>query len=90
MGNAPLPKFRKLYGKIAGGLNVGTYSVTINSSYDVHSFSAQKRVVLTTHSALGGKSNFLGIIACIIGSTSIIGSFIFFSNHTLKKKKVSN
>ena len=83
MGNAPLPKFRKLYGKIAGGLNVGTYSVTINSSYDVHSFSAQKRVVLTTHSALGGKSNFLGIIACIIGSTSIIGYYILYESNKI-------
>jgi len=77
MNSAALPEFRKLWGKI-NGLSVGKYKLIISSNYHVWDFSGEKYVILSTHSSLGGKSDFLGIIACVIGSTAVIGSFLFF------------
>ena len=86
MSIAALPEFRKLWGTI-DGLSVGKYRFSITSYYDVSDFSGHKYVILTTSSALGGKSSFLGIIACVIGATSIVGSAVFFFAHYIEMKR---
>lgn len=38
MRTAGLPNFRKLWGKIDGGLKAGQYQVTITNTYNVSEF----------------------------------------------------
>lgn len=61
MRTAGMPNFRKLWGRIHAGLDVGTYTLTIANSYDVSAFDGKKRFVLSTTNAFGGKNTFLGI-----------------------------
>jgi hypothetical protein len=79
-----------LWGKI-DGLDKGTYRMNITSNFDVAEFAGEKHVVLTTHSALGGKMDFLGILSIIIGSTSILGGPLFLlEDFYMKKQKARN
>ncbi|KAF4533273.1 hypothetical protein B566_EDAN010508 [Ephemera danica] len=68
MRTAALPTFRKLYRRVdhnaqgfAGGLVKGSYTLTVNYTYQVHKFEGTKRMILSTTSLLGGKNPFLGI-----------------------------
>ena len=89
MSTAGLPTFKKLWGKIEHDMPKGTYSVAIQSNYDVSDFSGHKSFIITTTSNLGGKMSFLGIICLVVGSVSVIGgggiiALIFY----LKKKGI--
>jgi hypothetical protein len=83
---AATPTFRKLWGKI-DGLDKGAYRMFIASNYDVDKFAGKKSIILTTSSPLGGKMDYLGILAVVIGSTSIIGSGLFFFEEILRARR---
>jgi len=52
MRTAGLPNFRKLWGRIEGGLKPGKYSVEINNQFEVAPFQGKKYFVLSTTNAL--------------------------------------
>jgi LEM3 (ligand-effect modulator 3) family / CDC50 family len=77
MRTSGLPNFRKLWGHIDEALDVGTYTVTINSYYDISSFSGKKFVVISTANALGGDNTFLGIAYIVVGGITLILALAF-------------
>ncbi|KAG0566347.1 hypothetical protein KC19_7G057000 [Ceratodon purpureus] len=61
MRTAPMPRFRKLYGRIEHNLHAGqVINVSIANVYNTYSYKGSKRLVLSTTSFLGGKNPFLG------------------------------
>ena len=47
MRTSALPTFRKLYGKLEGGLKKGSYVVRIKNNYNVNNFGGKKSIELT-------------------------------------------
>ena len=78
MRTAGLPQFRKLYGVLKDGLAKGEYTLKIQNSYDVSSFSGSKAFVLSTTNILGGKNYFLSIAYIVVGVLCLILALIFF------------
>ncbi|CAG9320874.1 unnamed protein product [Blepharisma stoltei] len=81
-----LPNFRKLWGRIEDDLTVGTYTVQINSTYDVSDFDGKKYVVISTANALGGRNDFLGIAYIVVGGITILLAIAFFVRGYFFKK----
>jgi hypothetical protein len=57
---APLPTFRKFYGRIEEDLDEGDYIIVIQNNYDVSEWDGEKHFVLTTTNPFGGNNEFLG------------------------------
>ena len=77
MRTAGLPEFRKLWGRIEGGLPAGKYKVEIDNQFEVSPFQGKKHFVLATSNVLGGKNYFLAISYIIVGGLSMFFAFIF-------------
>ena len=86
MRTSGLPNFRKLWGKIEGGLTKGSYTVKIVSNYPVEAFSGEKFVVISTANALGGDNSFLGIAYIVVGGITLILALAFVIRGYLFKK----
>jgi len=78
MRTAGLPQFRKLYGVLKDGLAAGKYTLQINNSYDVASFSGSKALVFSTTNVLGGRNYFLSIAYIVVGVLCLVLALIFF------------
>jgi len=78
MRTAGLPNFRKLWGVIKNGLEAGTYTVTIDNTYVVDTFSGSKTFVLSTTNILGGQNYFLAIAYIVVGCLCMVLALIFF------------
>jgi len=90
MRPAGLPNFRKLWGRINNDLAAGTYTLSVNNTYDVSAFSGQKFFVLSTVNAFGGKNAFLGISYIVVGSICILMAILFligYKIHNSQKKQ---
>jgi hypothetical protein len=75
MRTAPLPTFRKLWGRIEEDVYKGNYSVTIQNSFDVSEWNGEKHFVVSTAYQLGGRSTALpwtliagGILAFVLAA----------------------
>jgi len=67
MRAAGLPDFRKLWGRIEGGLKKGKYELHIDNQYWVKPFKGQKSFVLATTNFLGGKNYMLANLHFAVG-----------------------
>lgn len=91
MRTAPLPRFRKLYGRIETDLLPGdTLRLKIANRYNSYRYKGSKTIVLTTNSWLGGKNEFLGIAFLVAGLTSFVFAGLFFALDRLHPRKVGD
>lgn len=86
MRTAGLPTFRKLYGRIPGGLKKGVYTLQINNQYTVAPYEGKKYFVLSTTNSLGGINTTSGIIYIAIGILSVLLSLFFLVEGFLLNK----
>ncbi|CEF70948.1 Protein of unknown function DUF284, transmembrane eukaryotic family-containing protein [Strongyloides ratti] len=89
MKSAALPQFRKNYRSLVqkdeifkNGLPAGLYQLDIKYSYNVESYNATKRFIITTNGLLPSKNNFLykayaTITGFLFGSAIILGILEF-------------
>ena len=87
MRPAGLPNFRKLWGRIREDLDEGDYVIHIENKYDVSDFKGEKKFVLSTVNAFGGKNNFLGLSYIIVGGICLILAVIFLIGYNFHQKK---
>ena len=87
MRPAGLPNFRKLWGRIREDLDEGDYVIHIKNNYDVSDFKGEKKFVLSTVNAFGGKNNFLGLSYIIVGGICLILAVIFLIGYNFHQKK---
>ena len=87
MRPAGLPNFRKLWGRIREDLDEGDYVILIENKYDVSDFKGEKKFVLSTVNAFGGKNNFLGLSYIIVGGICLILAVIFLIGYNFHQKK---
>lgn len=89
MRTAGLPNFRKLWGRIDGGLEPGSYELWIDNNYQVEPFQGAKSFVLSTTNALGGKNYFLAVCYITVGTLCLLFAFVFCVAY-MKKRNNSN
>ena len=78
MRTAPLPKFRKLYGRIHQNFKKGdTLNFNINANFEVGSFDGEKALIITNSGLLGSKNPALGIAFIVIGCLSLVLAAVF-------------
>ena len=87
MRPAGLPNFRKLWGRIREDLEVGNYLLEIKNNYQVSDFNGEKKFVISTVNAFGGKNNFLGLSYVIVGGICLILAVIFVIGYNFHQKK---
>uniref|UniRef100_A0A0K0ENE6 Cell cycle control protein 50A n=1 Tax=Strongyloides stercoralis TaxID=6248 RepID=A0A0K0ENE6_STRER len=94
MKSAALPKFRKNYRSLIqkdkmfkNGLPIGLYQLDINYSYNVESYNATKRFIITTSGLLPSKNNFLYKAYAVI-TGFLFGSAIIFGILDFINKKI--
>ena len=90
MRPAGLPDFRKLWGRIDGGMKKGKYDLVINDNYPTTIFNGSKSVVLSTVNAFGGKNLFLGYSYIVVGGICILMAIGFFIGDKIQKKNKTN
>jgi hypothetical protein len=87
MRPAAFPNFKKIWGKISGGLKKGTYQVEIENNYDVSKFDGvHKTFILSTANFLGGQNYFLAVGYLITGTALWIFGFVFCCAHHFRKQ----
>lgn len=87
---APFENFIKTWGVINQDLEIGSYSVVVDSVWDVQAFGGQKSVKLSQVNSYGGKNVFLASCLLVFGSVSLvfaIGMFFFYFLKIRKRKK---
>lgn len=87
---AGLPTFMKPYGKRPESLPAGTYTVLIDSIFEVISYGATKSIVFSTTSWMGGKNSFLGIAYTVTGSVFIGLALIFLAKHLISPRPLGD
>ena len=83
---ASLPTFRKLWGRIEGGLEKGKYELEIDNQYEVKPYDGKKYFMLSTSNSLGGKNSVSGTLYLIIGVLSLVAATVLFVEWMIKKK----
>jgi len=88
MRTAALPKFRKLYGKIAGPLKKGTVlSFGVQSMFDVRSFGGSKSIIISTISSIGGKNSYVGTAFIVVGALALMLTALFVVKHMTSERR---
>lgn len=89
MRGAALPNFRKLWGKISGGLTAGEYVVSIQNEFVVSTFGGTKSFFLSTNNSLGGKNTFLAIAYIVAGVLCFLIAIGFCLAETKDRRDIS-
>jgi hypothetical protein len=89
MRTAGLPNFRKLWGRIDNGLEMGKYTLEVDNQFQVKPFQGQKSFVLSTTNALGGKNYFLAVCYITVGTLCMLFAFVFCVAYMKKKSNNS-
>lgn len=87
---AGLPTFRKVYGRHPGDIPAGTYTVLISSTYEVSSYGAEKALVISNTSWVGGKNPFLGFAYMIAGGVFLILALAFLARHLMAPRRLGD
>lgn len=87
---AGLPTFLKAYGKRQSELPAGTYTVTIDSNFQVISYGATKSLVLSTTSWMGGKNTFIGVMYIVTGSVFLLTAAAFLVKHLVRPRALGD
>ena len=87
---APLPNFRKLYGKIDQDINKGEILFLIWDRFKVDEWDGEKKIVLSTAGRLGGKNTVLGIVFIVAGVFCFVCSLVFTAAGLFVKQKWMN
>ncbi|KAL5712776.1 hypothetical protein ACHQM5_014913 [Ranunculus cassubicifolius] len=75
---APLPTFRKIFGRIETDLEPESkITVVIQNNYNTYSFKGKKKLVLSTATWIGGKNYFLGAAYVVVGGVCCILGIVF-------------
>lgn len=91
MRTAPLPTFRKLWGKFEDEFKKGdVLKVSIKNRYNTYRFKGKKVLVFTTTSWLGGKNGFLGIAYVVVGSVCTALGLLFFVLHITNPRQLGD
>lgn len=91
MRTAPLPSFRKLYGKISGDFkkgNVLRFNITAN--YEVDSFDGGKSIIISNLGEFGAKNPNLGIAYIVVGIISLVFALLFATKQFLSPRPVAD
>ena len=87
MRPAALRNFRKLYGRIDVDLEANEeIKVEIKNNYNSYGYGGEKLLVLSTTSAFGGKSKFLGIAYLTVGGFCFLFAIVFAIIHRFKQR----
>jgi len=84
---ATLSDFRKLYRKITVDLPAGTYVWNVLERFDTTSMGAEKHIVLTTVSWVGGKNQVLGALFITMGALLLLQAFGFIGMYIARNKE---
>eukprot|EP00826_Nyctotherus_ovalis_P056983 TRINITY_DN7781_c0_g1_i7.p2 TRINITY_DN7781_c0_g1~~TRINITY_DN7781_c0_g1_i7.p2 ORF type:complete len:114 (+),score=26.30 TRINITY_DN7781_c0_g1_i7:928-1269(+) len=87
MRTSALPNFKKHWGVIEDGLELGEYQLTIKNLYDVSKFSGKKYIVITTTNKMGGKNYGLGGIFIGIAGMSMLLCAAFLVLYRMSRQK---
>ena len=85
------PTFRKLYGYFENGFKKGdVVKFEIQNNWIVKTFKGSKSLVITTTSALGGKTTQLGGCFIGVGGISLLAALFFALKHIIKPRKLAD
>eukprot|EP00127_Corallochytrium_limacisporum_P002771 Clim_evm15s139 gene=Clim_evmTU15s139 len=87
---AALPTFRKLWRRIPDGLAAGTYTITMDYTFDSTAYSGEKSVIVSTTSWIGGKSDYLGILYMVTGSILILMGAGLAIHNAVRPRKLAD
>jgi hypothetical protein len=87
MRTSALPNFKKHWGRIEEGLEVGEYEVAIKNLYNTYAFSGKKYLVITTTNGFGGKNYELGGIFIGISALSLLLCAVFIVLYKINRPK---
>lgn len=76
-----LQNFRKLWGRIEGGLEVGMYQIEVTNNYPVIENQGKKIFVLSTANSFGGNNTFLAGMFVLLGLINLIFAIMFLIVH---------
>ena len=86
MRTSALPNFRKSWGRLEDGLEIGRYYLEIDNKYDVKPFDGSKSFVVTNTNIIGGKNYVMS--ACYLGLGIVCFlSAIFFGAAAINDNK---
>lgn len=91
MRTAPLPNFRKIYGKIDHNFKKGNVlKFNITANYEVNSFSGGKSIIISNLGEFGGKNPNLGIAYIVVGIIAFVFGLLFSTKQFFSPRPVAD
>ncbi|KAG9238454.1 ligand-effect modulator 3 family [Amylocarpus encephaloides] len=88
---AGLPTFSKLAQKNTDTvMNQGSYTVSVNSFFNVTEYGGTKSIIISTGTIMGGRNPFLGIAYVVVGGLCIVLGALFTVTHLVKPRKLGD